>query len=133
MNQLEEKRKLRRKNRLPFGKEDSEELRVLKKAGEETDGLVGSLPVHQQEWVSLWELCQSQRYGQGMTVGTLVHSEIWNNLEKLEFEGHLKTRAFRVVVAVDEVFREFALRAQERKLKRGATGGGIEGVRGVER
>lgn len=31
----------------------------------------------------LWELCSSQRYGQGMTLGTLVHSEIWNNLEKL--------------------------------------------------
>lgn len=130
MKQLEDKKKLRRKNRLPFGKEDSAELRTLKKAGEETDGLVGSLPVHQQEWVSLWELCQSQRYGQGMTVGTLVHSEIWNNLEKLEFDGHLKTRAFRIVVAVDEVFREFALRAQERKMKRGSKGEGVESVRG---
>jgi hypothetical protein len=133
VKQLEEKRKLRRKNKLRFEKDDGEELRVLKKAGEETDGLVGGLPLHQQEWVSLWELCQSQRYGQGMTVGTLVHSEIWNNLEKLEFDGHLKTRAFRVVVAVDEVFREFALRAQERKMKRGAKGEGIEGMRGMER
>ncbi len=94
---------------------------------------MGSLPVHQQEWVSLWELCQSQRYGQGMTVGTLVHSEIWNNLEKLEFDGHLKTRAFRIVVAVDEVFREFALRAQERKMKRGSKAEGVQSVRGMER
>ena len=102
----------------------------MKKAGDETEALIRDLSLHQQEWVSLWELCQSQRYGQGMTVGTLVHSEIWNNLEKLEFEGHQKMRAFRVVVAVDEAFREFALKAQERKMKRGAKGEGIETVRG---
>ncbi len=102
----------------------------MKKAGDETEGLIRDLPQHQREWVSIWELCQSQRYGQGMTVGTLVHSEIWNNLEKLEFEGHPKMRAFRVVIAVDEAFREFALKAQERKMKRGAKGEGIKAVRG---
>ena len=83
--------------------------------------------MHQHEWVSLWELCQSQRYGQGMTVGTLVHSEIWNNLEKLEFESHLKMRAFRVIIAIDEVFRNYAIKAQERKTKRGAKPEGIQG------
>lgn len=85
------------------------------------------LAPHQQEWVSLWELCQSQRYGQGMTVGTLVHSEIWNNLEKLEFENHLKTRAFRVIVAVDDIFRDFAIKAQDRKMKRGSKPEGSPG------
>lgn len=102
----------------------------MKRAAEETEGLIRDLPAHQQEWVSLWELCQSQRYGQGMTVGTLVHSEIWNNLEKLEFEAHPKMRAFRVIVAVDEAFREFAMKAQDRKMKRGSKGEGIESVRG---
>mgnify|MGYP006908310236 FL=1 len=87
------------------------------------------LPPHQAEWVSLWELCQSQRYGQGMTVGTLVHSEIWNNLEKLEFEGHLKSRAFRVIVAIDEIFRGFAMKAQERKMKRGGKPDGFDALR----
>lgn len=96
----------------------------MKKACEETEALIKGLPPHQQEWVSLWELCQSQRYGQGMTVGTLVHSEIWNNLEMLDYEGHPKTRAFRMVIAVDELFREFAMKAQERKMKKG----GKEGI-----
>jgi len=92
----------------------------LKKSSEETQALIGDLPPYQQEWVSLWELYQSQRYGQGMTVGTLVYSEIWNNLEKLEFDGQIKIRAFRVVVTVDEIFRDFAIKAQDKKNKRGA-------------
>lgn len=77
---------------------------------------------------SLWELCQSQRYGQGMTVGTLVHSEVWNNLEMLEYESHLKTRAFRVIIAVDEVFRDYAMKAQDRKMKRGSKPEGKAGA-----
>jgi len=64
-----------------------------------------------------------------MTVGTLVHSEIWNNLEKLEFDGQIKMRAFRVVVTVDEIFRDFAIKAQDKKNKRGAKPGGLEGIR----
>ena len=55
-------------------------------------------------------------------MGTLVHSEIWNNLEKLEYENHVKTRGFRVIIAVDEVFRDYAMKAQDRKMKRGAKG-----------
>ena len=102
----------------------------MKKAGDETEALIKGLPPYQQEWVSLWELCQSQRYGQGMTVGTLVHSEIWNNLEKLEFDGHPKTRAFRMVIAVDEVFREHAMKAQDRKMKRGGKDGIEMGKKG---
>ena len=98
----------------------------MKKASGEREALLKNLPPHQQEWVSLWELCQSQRYGQGMTVGTLVHSEIWNNLEKFDYEGHPKTRAFRMVVAVDEVFRGFAIKDQDRKMKRASTTQGIE-------
>lgn len=61
-------------------------------------------------------------------MGTLVHSEVWNNLEMLEYESHLKTRAFRVIIAVDEVFRDYAMKAQDRKMKRGAKGEGITGV-----
>jgi hypothetical protein len=64
-----------------------------------------------------------------MTVGTLVHSEIWNNIEKLEFEGQIKMRAFRVVVTVDEIFRDFAIKAQDKKNKRGAKTDGLEGIR----
>ena len=103
------------------------ELRALRKASEETEALVRDLPPHQQEWVSLWELCQSQRYGQGMTVGTLVHSEVWNNLTMLEYENHLKTRSFRVIIAIDEVFRGFAIRAQDRKMKRPSKSDGTSG------
>lgn len=79
--------------------------------------------------MSLWELCQSQRYGQGMCVGTLVHSEIWNNLSNLDFEGQMKLRAFRVVVATDEIFRDYALKAQDKKNKRGSKPDGLDGIR----
>ncbi len=64
-----------------------------------------------------------------MTVGTLVHSEIWNNLEKFEFEGQIKMRAFRVVIATDEIFRDYAIKAQDKKNKRGAKPDGLEGIR----
>jgi hypothetical protein len=63
-----------------------------------------------------------------MTVGTLVHSEIWNNLENLEYENHPKMRGFRVIIAVDEIFRGYAMKAQERKTKRGAKSEGIRGI-----
>ena len=41
-----------------------------------------------------------------MTLGSLVHSEIWNDLEKLGYEGREKERAFHVILGVDEVYRE---------------------------
>ena len=48
-----------------------------------------------------------------MTLGTLVHSEIWNNLEKLGYEGHEKERVFRVVLGIDEIFTERVRRNKE--------------------
>lgn len=63
------------------------------------------------------------------TVGTLVHSEIWNNLEKLEFESHLKSREFRVIVAIDEIFRGFDMKAHERKMKRGGKPDEFDAIR----
>jgi hypothetical protein len=50
-------------------------------------------------------------------------------LEKLEFEGQIKMRAFRVVVTVDEIFRDFAIKAQDKKNKRDAKTDGLEGIR----
>ncbi len=60
-----------------------------------------------------------------MTVGTLVYSEIWNNLEKFDYEGQIKIRAFRVVAATDEIFRDFAIKAQNKKNRRGSKPDGI--------
>lgn len=102
---------------------------MLKAAAEETESLIRDLPMYQQEWVSLWELCQSQRYGQGMTIGTLVHSEIWNNLRNFDYRGQIKVRAFRTVVATDEIFRDFAIKAQDKKQKRGNKPDGLENIR----
>ena len=79
------------------------------------EGPLELLEHRQREWLSLWELCQSQRYGQGMTMGTLVHSEIWNNLEKLQYEGHEKRRAFRLILGIDEIFRGHARKMEERR------------------
>ena len=64
-----------------------------------------------------------------MAIGTLVHSEIWNNLEKFDYEGQIKIRAFRVVIATYEIFRDFALKAQDKKSKRGNKPDGLEGLR----
>ncbi len=64
-----------------------------------------------------------------MTVGTLVHSEIWNNLEKFDYEGQIKILAFRVVAATDEIFRDFAIKAQDKKHKRGSKPNGLDGIR----
>lgn len=62
-----------------------------------------------------------------MCVGTLVHSEVWNNLHNLDFEGQLKLRAFRAVVATDEIFRDFAIKAQDKRNKRGSKPDGLFG------
>ena len=68
-------------------------------------------------------------FGGLTTVGTLVHSEIWNNLEKFEYEGQIKLRAFRTVVATDEIFRDFAIKAQDKKNKRGSKPDGLDNIR----
>ncbi len=64
-----------------------------------------------------------------MTIGTLVHSEVWNNLYNLEFMGQLKLRAFKMIVATDEIFRDFAIKAQDKKNKRGNKPDGLENIR----
>lgn len=64
-----------------------------------------------------------------MAIGTLVHSEIWNNLEKFDYKGQIKLRAFRTIVATDEIFRDFAIKAQDKKNKRGNKPDGLENIR----
>ena len=64
-----------------------------------------------------------------MAIDTLVHSEIWNNLEKFDFHGQIKIRAFSVVVATDEIFRDFAIKAQDKKSKRGKKPDGLDNIR----
>lgn len=66
---------------------------------------------------------------QGMAIGTLVHSEIWNNLEKFDFQGQIKMRAFRTIVATDEIFRDFAIKAQDKRNKRGNKPDGLDNIR----
>ncbi len=96
--------------------EEDRELDVLVRAGLSAfPEPLAMLPARQREWLSLWELCHSQRHGQGMTLGTLVHSEIWNNLEQLGYEGREKERAFRVVLAADEIFRGISRKREERE------------------
>ncbi len=64
-----------------------------------------------------------------MAIGTLVHSKIWNNLEKFDYEGQTKMRAFWVVVSTDEIFRDFAIKAQDKKSKRGNKPDGLDNIR----
>jgi hypothetical protein len=58
-----------------------------------------------------------------------VHSEIWNNLEKFDYEGQIKMRAFRMVVGTDEIFRDFAIKAQDKKSKRGNKPDELDNIR----
>lgn len=93
--------------------EEDHELEILSAAQTALCRPLTLLPFKQREWLSLWELCRSQRYGQGMTVGTLVHSEIWNNLERLGYGGQEKERAFKIILGVDDIYREYAEERQE--------------------
>ena len=93
---------------------EDQELDVLRSAQLALYRPLTLLPPRQREWLSLWELCRSQRYGQGMTLGTLVHSEIWGNLSELGYEGREKERAFRVVLGTDEIYREYAEKTEEK-------------------
>ena len=52
-----------------------------------------------------------------------------NNLEKFDYEGQIKLRAFRTVVATDEIFHDFAIKAQDKKNKRGKKPDGLDGIR----
>lgn len=73
-----------------------------------------NLPPEQQEWLFAWELCSSQRYGQGMCLGTLIHSEIWNNLRELGVNREDRYGHFRIVLKIDDIFREYAEKAKTR-------------------
>jgi len=44
-------------------------------------------------------------------------------------ERCVKMRAFRVVIATDEIFRDFAIKAQDKKNKRGSKPDGLDGIR----
>lgn len=61
-------------------------------------------------------------------MGTLVHSEIWNNLRELGVQKEERYKYFRIVNAVDNIFREYAEKAKDRKGNRPS---GPEGIRTV--
>ena len=58
-----------------------------------------------------------------------MHSEIWNNLDKFDYEGQIKMRVFRVVVGKGEILRDFAIKAQDKKSKRGNRPDGLDNMR----
>lgn len=90
------------------------ELDALREAKAESEGKLLNLPPEQQEWLYVWELCSSQRYEQGMGLGTLVHSEIWNNLRELGVPREERFKYFRIVNGVDAIFRESAEKNKDR-------------------
>jgi len=97
-------------------------LDALREAKAESEGKLLNLPPEQQEWLYVWELCSSQRYGQGMCMGTLVHSEIWNNLRELGVQREERFKLFRVVNKTDEIFRECAEKNKDRRNQPPANG-----------
>lgn len=87
----------------------------MQRAVNATRRRIDKLPPHLHEWYSMWALCSSQRYGQGMGMGTLVHSEIWNNLTEFGYKDHQRTHMFSMILRTDEIYREFVLAEQDRK------------------
>jgi len=47
----------------------------------------------------------------------------------LDFEGQLKVRAFRIIVTTDEIFLDFAIKAQDKRNIRGNKPDGLENIR----
>lgn len=114
MNDIEEKERALLQFHKTLPPEMQEEYDALQGAQAEIESELVALSEEHAHWLSLWRLCQSQRYGQGMTVGSLIHSEVWNNLRHAGVLGDDKRRAFKIVVETDEIFREFALESHER-------------------
>ena len=50
-----------------------------------------------------------------MCLGTLIHSEIWNNLRELGVNREDRYGHFRVVLKIDDIFREYTEKAKDRK------------------
>jgi hypothetical protein len=63
-----------------------------------------------------------------MTVGTLVHSEIWNNLMKFRPDRADHERLFDIICGIDSIFREAAQKTQNRRDKKSS---GTDGLRSL--
>lgn len=73
----------------------------------------------QQEWLRIYQLSGTQRWGQGLALGSIVHSELWNNLEKLGWRGDSLIRAFNNIIRADEEYiRIVRATEQEKKNKK---------------
>ena len=72
-----------------------------------------ALPQHQAEWFSLWRYVVGQRHGVGMAVGELIHSEVRGSLRQKGITGWELDFTMDVVLETDEIFREFATKADE--------------------
>ena len=71
------------------------------------------MPQHHAEWFSLWRYVVGQRHGVGMAVGELIHSEVRGSLRQKGYSGWELDFTMDIVLETDEVFREFATKADE--------------------
>ena len=93
-------------------------LKALREAEEAVYEPLAGMTPRQYQWLSAWQVCRSQRYGQGMTIGTLIHSELWNYLDRQIWEGEEdreKQKAFDIVIKLDEAWRSAELEKIERR------------------
>ncbi len=93
--------------------DNKERLTGLEEAQVTISSDLSHLTLLEQGCMSLWRLCMTQRHGQGMTFGFLIHSELWNTMSKLGIRDDVAKVIFNIILTIDDIFREF----QEKKEK----------------
>lgn len=86
---------------------------------EDSEGDLLRLLPFQRAYLEIYDLVQDQRIEKFSGLGAIIQSEIWMNLKEHGYRGESKMRAFRMIVAIDRMFREIVA-AQEKKQREAA-------------
>jgi len=107
------------RRRLVFPDKKLIELNVLSDTLAESEQDLKELTYIQQEWLLMFQRVQTQRYGYGLCLAPLIHSEVWLALEKRGWKGDAKIRAFANIVALDVLYVKTVSEADQEKKKKG--------------
>jgi len=88
---------------------------VLEETLEATQDDYKVLTILQQEWLLLYQKVQTQRYGYGLCLAPIIHSELWIALKERGWKGDAKLRAFDNVTRLDNLYVEIANEEQAKK------------------
>lgn len=54
-----------------------------------------------------------QRYGVGLALGDLIHSEVEGDLRRKGYRGYQLNRVIDIIFVIDAIYREIYLKSQE--------------------